>query len=275
MVTLNLSQVFVRYPDLVGVGQALEPYALARLRAAVEVPRLLAFSTDTPWIAVLAVGNNPPPELAQFLSRALEADAIWAAVAGRALAYRWQVWKLGRRAEESTVPKDLFDAPETRPLPEYPDAELDVDRRLDSAGVPGGHRFLFAEELGDAGDGRADGLVVEPGPERAEDLVSRSFAVRVPRRPAGLRTLFDRFDAERSVVEDEVLLRGQWDEGRGRRLLELLERMSARRTRPKGWTYRYVLESPEGMALLRPLLALHAGRKWSYELALTDKAAAR
>ncbi len=274
--SLNLAQVFVRYPELEGVRQALQPWMAARLRARIEVPRLIAAETGGPWIAVYAGGDNPPPELAQHLSRSLEAEALWFGVAGRLLAYRRQVWRHGRRISEETAPPEIFGLAADRvPLPTYPDAEREVFEWLDGMGIPPAHRFLGSAELGaspDSPDRAPNAFLLGPAADSPDGLDEREFHFRTPRREeAAVRTLFDRFDGEHAWVEDDVALRGTYEAQRARRLLTLLQAMSLRRTLPRGWAMRYRLESRSGPELLGPIAALHhdeaEARGWTYELA--------
>jgi len=252
--SLNLSHAFVRYPDIHGAAPTAAGYLAAEAKERGSGPRHILVTTG-PWIGVYAEGNSAAPELAQHLSRALEAEALWFGLAGRSLAYRVQRYKLGKRVEERTEPAGLFGSEGKGPLPLYPDAEAEVFAWLGKASIPEAYRFLHAEELGARASGPADAVQIRVGPEGAEE---QPFAHRASAIAAsGIRTLFDRVDEAASLVEDEVILRGVFDRDRGLTLLATLQKMAARRRPPTGWSFRYVLQSPEGAALLDPILELY------------------
>jgi len=270
-VSLNLSHVFVRYPDVKGVGQALEPWLAARLKSQSDLPRHVCVPTGSPWIGVFATGNASPVELAEHLSRALEAHALWFGLSGRALAYRFRRLQHGRTLDDTLVPPELFARDDVFRLPPYPDAEEELALRLRKEGVPDAYVFAMAEEFGASARGEPDAVVVAPAPWSESGLQQEPFAHRMPKRPPGTRTLFERFDEEKTTVADSVVLRGTFDEERARALLFTLQRMTLRRTVQPGWTVRYELESPQGPALLEPVAALYAKergpKRLSYELA--------
>ena len=253
--SLNLAHAFVRYPDIAAAASTAAGYLAGEAKERGSAPRTILVSTAGGWIGAYAEGNNLGPGVAQYLSRALEADAIWFGLAGRSLAYRVQRFKLGKRVEETTDPADLFAPEGPASLPLYPDAEHEVFTRLGKAGIPEPYRFLHAEELGAKPSGTTDAVQIRiAGP----DVEEQPFAHRPLAAPSGLRSLFDRFDEEASVVEDDLLLRGAFDPERARALFGTLGRISARRRPPTGWTFRFAVESPTGPALLDPLRALYA-----------------
>jgi hypothetical protein len=253
--SLNLAHAFVRYPDVFGAASMASGYLAGELKERGSGPRTILVATPGPWIGVYAEGNNLGPGLPQLLSRALEAEAVWFGLAARSLAYRIQRFRLGKRVEETTEPSGLFGPEGPGLLPLYPDAEQEVFARLGQSGIPEPYRFLHAEELGARRSGPPDSVQIRVGPEGAEE---QPFAHRTPTGPAGLRTLFDRFDEAASIVEDDLVVRGTHDPERGRALFATLRKITARRTPPPGWTFRYAIESPEGGALLDPLLAQYA-----------------
>ena len=262
--SLNLAHAFVRYPDVLGAGSAAAGYLAAEVKERGSSPRFVLVAAPGPWIGVYAEGNNIAPGLAQYLSRALEAEALWFGLAGRALAFRIQRYKLGKRIEERTEPPGLFSPEGPGLLPVYPDAESEIFAWLDKAGIPEAYRFLHAEELGARSSGPPDAVQIRVGPDGAEE---QPFAHRGPATPSlGIRTLFDRFDEANSIVEDDVVLRGTHNPERAQALFKTLGRIHARRRPPSGWTFRFAVESPEGAALLDPLLAQFAGEHAGFEL---------
>ncbi len=269
-VTLNLSQVFVRYPSVDDAASTLIKFFSSRATAEQDVPQHILLKTPTPWIAVHAWGNNAAPEAAEYLSRVLEAQAVWFGLAGRVLAYRLRHYQHGRKTDEAQSPPEIFGAPEPFALPAYVDAERDLLAKLGD--LPANYVYLRADEIGMDPDGEPDAIALLAAPWKEKGFDSKRFRHRPPRATSGIRTLFDRQDSEKQVVADEVVLRGTWDEERGRGLLALLESMAKRRAIPAGWKYVYVLSSAAGPALLKPLGELFARekqtRQWSYELAI-------
>jgi hypothetical protein len=263
-VSLNLAHAFVRYPDVLGAASTAAGYLAGETKERGSSPRVVLVAAPGGWIGMYAEGNNSAPGLAQYLSRALEAEALWFGLAGRSLAYRIQRFKLGKRVEETTEPAGLFGPDGPGILPAYPDAEQEVFARLGQAGIPEAYRFLHAEELGAKPSGAPDAVQIRVGPEGAEE---QPFAHRAPANPpAGIRTLFDRFDEAASIVEDDLVVRGTHDPERARGLFRTLGKIQARRRPPTGWTFRFAVESPEGAALLDPLLAQFAGERAPFEL---------
>jgi hypothetical protein len=250
---LNLAQAFVRYPDVAGAASTAAGYLAASAKELGSNLRIVLVATG-PWIGVYSEGNNSAPGIAQYLSRALEADAIWFGLAARSLAYRIQRFKLGKRTEEKTEPPGLFGPDGPGLLPIYPDAEQEVYDALGKSGIPDAYRFLHAEDLGAKPSGTNDAVQIRVGPEGAEE---QAFPHRPPAARPGIRTLFDRFDEEASVVEDDLVLRGSFDAERARALFGTLRKVHGRKRAPSGWAYRFAVESSEGAALLDPLLTLH------------------
>jgi hypothetical protein len=253
-VSLNLAHAFVRYPDVAGAASTAAGYLAAEAKERGPAPRTLIVSLPGGWIGAYAEGNNLGPGLAQYLSRALEAEAFWFGLAGRSLAFRVQRFKLGKRIDETTQPADLFAPEGPGLLPAYPDAEQEVFTRLHQAGIAEPYRFLHAEELGARPSGPPDAVQIRVGPDGSDE---QPFAHRAP--PAdGLRSLFDRFDEEASIVEDDLVVRGAHDPDRGRALFATLRKIHSRRRPPSGWTFRFAVESPDGASLLDPLMAQYA-----------------
>lgn len=249
--SLNLAHAFVRYPDVGGAASMASTYLAAESKERGSAPRTVLISLPGGWIGAYAEGNNLGPGLAQFLSRALEAEAVWFGLAGRSLAYRVQRFKLGKRVEETTQPADLFGPDGPKVLPVYPDAEQEVFARLHQAGIAEPYRFLHAEELGANPSGPHDAVQIRVGPDGSDE---QPFAHRAPAGD-GLRAIFDRFDEAASIVEDDLVVRGKHDPDRGRALFATLRKIHARRKPPAGWTFRFAIESPDGAKLLDPLLA--------------------
>jgi hypothetical protein len=257
-VSINVSQIFVRYPDEKDAAEILARY----LAAGGERPSsFIVARTPGPWLAVLAGDNTPAPEVAQLLSRALEAAAIWFGLAGNTLAYRLIRYAWGRRLEEIQEPPEIFRTEADFPLPEYRDVEEILYRRLRAEGIPAEYVYLFAEEVGaESSGGRAHAAVVRAG-------TVEPFAHRVPRRGAdAVRTLFDLYKEGEQVVYEMLHLRGTFDEGRAERLLRTLEDVCRRRTLPPGWKVRYLAGSARDPELGRRLAAAHAKGRFSFEL---------
>jgi len=254
-VSINLSQGFVRYPDLKDAAEVLSEFQ----RRVPEAPRLLAARTSGPWIAVLSEDDDLPPDAVQSLSRALEARAVWFGLAGCALAYRLRRYALGRLAEEAAEPPELFGGGEPGKLPAYPDAEQVLQRRLREDGLPPAYLYLFAREVGMSGG--------DPDAARIRGGQIELFPHRVPKRAAGaVRTLFDLFTDGEEAVTDRLELRGAYDEERARALLRTLEAITRRRAVPEGWRVRYRVTAadPELAGRLAALLG-RAPRRFDIE----------
>ena len=276
--SLNLAHAFVRYPDIAGAASTAASYFAAADKergagarvvfvaipaCAAEAPAASAGRRPGPWIGIYAEGNNSAPGIAQYLSRALEAEAFWFGLAARSLAFRIQRFKLGKRVEETTEPAGLFGPDGPGVLPLYPDAEQEVFTRLGQAGIPEDYRFLHVEELGARPSGPPDSVQIRVGPGGADEL---PFAHRVPPGASGIRTLFDRFDEEASVVEDDLVVRGTFTPDRAKALFATLRKIHGRKRPPSGWTFRFSVESPEGAALLDPLFAQFASEGAGFAL---------
>lgn len=263
--TLNLSQVFLKYPDVFGAAGALRLHLASRAKSDQDVPQHILAATGTPWLALFAWGNSASPEIAEYLSRALECHATWFGLAGRSLAYRVRRFHLGRRTDEINSPPELFGQPEPFALPAYVDVEKELLDLLLRDGLPPHYLYLRAQELGISGEaGDPDAVAVLDAPWSEARVEEKRFLHRKPRREGRApRTLFDRFDDEKQVVVDEVVLRGTWDDARGRSLLLLLKSMAQRREIPPGWRYVYLLAGSAGPALLKPLGELFAREKAS------------
>jgi hypothetical protein len=256
-VSINVSQIFVRYPDEKDAAEVLATYQQAREGA----PSFVVARTPTPWLAVLAADNAPAPETAQLLSRALEASALWYGLAGNALAYRLLRYELGREAAREMEPAEIFRPDASFVLPEYRDAEEILYGKLRQASIPAEYIYLFMEEVG-AGSrpGRTDAVVVRQG--RVE-----SFLHRVPRRGSdGVRTLFDLYKEGEQTVYEMLHLYGEFDEARARQLFGTLERVCRRRTLPPGWKVCYLAGSVRDPKLGRRLAAEHAKGRFSFDL---------
>lgn len=252
--SINLSQAFVRYPDVKDAAEVLADFQ----RKGADSPEFIAARTPGGWIAVLATDDAPPPAAAQALSRALEARAVWFGLAGSALAYRLRRYELGRLAEEAAEPPEIFGGEGPSKLPAYRDAELVLLERLREQKIPDEYLYLLARELGMSGG--------EPDAARVRGGRVEPFSHRVPKRPAeGVRTLFDLYTDGEEAVTDRLELRGAYDEARAEQLLRTLERITRRRSVPGGWTVRYAVSSADP-DLPAKLAALHAKARRAFEL---------
>jgi len=231
--------------------------------------RHVCVPTGAGWVGLYAAGNTSPPELAEHVSRALEAHAIWYGLSARALAFRHRRYHLGRLTEDALVPQELFATGDDFKLPAYGDVEQELHDRL-KRDIPEPYVFAFAEEFGASARGEPDAVVVALAPWSERGVSREPFAHRLARRPPGVRTLWDEFDEDAKTVTDGVVLRGTYDEGRATSWLHLLQKLVVRRSVPDGWSARFRLESPAGAALGEPVLALHATKRTamrlSYEL---------
>ena len=254
--SLNLSQVFVRYPDERGAAELLSN----------RDGEFLVVRTSSPWLAISTTDNAPDVEMAQLLSRGLEATVLWYGLAGQALASRLVRFELGREVERTEMPPDLFRPGGPGLLPLYQDVELVLHRSLRGLGVPTDYIYLHSSEVGMEGeDGMTDAVLVRSGE-------IRPFRHRAPRREGEeVRTLFDISMEEEQRVCDRVRVRGSYDPKRGGQLLNTLEAVSLRRSLPEGWKIRYLLVCPEDPALWRALQKAHAAGRFTYELELSDE----
>ncbi len=260
VVSLNLSQVFVRYPDVKDAAEAVEGWLAARLAAGGDVARHVCVPAGSGWIGLYAAGNTSPPELAEHVSRVLEAHATWFGLSARALAFRHRRYHLGRMTDDTLVPQELFGAGDDFKLPSYADVEQELFERL-KKDVPEAYVFAFAEEFGASARGEPDAVVVARAPWSERGVSREPFAHRLAKRPAGVRALWDEFDEEAKTVTDAVVLRGTYDEGRAASLLQLLQKMVIRRSVPEGWKPRFRPESPAGSAMVDLVVALHAAKR--------------
>ena len=259
--SINVSQIFVRYPDEKDAGEVLAAYLAG---GGERPPSFIVVRTPGPWLAALSADNAPAPEAAQLLSRALEATALWYGLAGNTLAYRLIRYAWGREVERIQEPPEIFEPGASFALPEYRDVEEILYRKLRAEGIPADYVYLFAEEVGAGGGGReaarTDAAVVRAG--RIEPFVHR-----VPRRGMdAVRTLFDLYREGEQVVYEMLHLQGAFDEGRAQQLLRTLEGVCRRRTLPPGWKVRYLAGSARDPELGRRLAAAHARGRFSFEL---------
>lgn len=256
--SINISQIFVRYPD--------EKDAAALLASKQDrspgAPSYLVARTGTPWLAVCSGDNTPAPDTARHLSRALEGSALWFGLAGNALAYRLIRYDLGREVEKVLEPPEIFRADGVTQMPAYRDVEAELYAKLRALGIPQEYIYLFMEEIGVSGGdpGRTDAAVVRGGSVE-------NFVHRVPRRSVdGVRTLFDHHKEGEQTVFESIRLQGAFDNSRAKQLLMTLEQMCKRRSLPPGWKIRFVLEPEFTADFAMKLAAVHAAGKWSYEL---------
>ncbi len=243
-VSINVSQIFVRYPDEEDAAGVLARHQESRP----GLPSFLVARTSSPWLAVLAGDNAPSPEVAKSLSRALEASALWYGLAGNALAYRLIRYDYGRAVEKTLDPPEIFKPDASFPLPAYRDVEQVLHGRLRQEGIPPEYIYLFTEEVGaGTNPGRTDAVMVRAG--RLE-----AFRHRVPRRGTDVaRTLFDLYREGEQTVYDRLNLLGQFDRERAMLLFRTLEAVCLRRTLLPGWKVCYQASSARDPGLGRRL----------------------
>jgi hypothetical protein len=255
--SINVSQIYVRYPDEKDAAEVLAGSPPGEAGA----PVYTVIRTPSPWLAVASRDNTTDPAVAQRLSRALEAKSIWYGLAGNALAYRLIRYELGREVEQVRDPADLFREEPPSLLPEYRDVEQELHARLRREGIPTDYVFLFSEEIGASAKGSHDAAVVRGG-------AAEPFTHRVPRRESDeVRTLFDLYKEGEQRVTELLHLQGAYDEARARRLFATLETVCRRRALPEGWKVQYLAGSTRDPDLGRRLAELHAKGRFSYELA--------
>jgi hypothetical protein len=257
-VSINISQIFVRYPDEKDAAALLA----SRQDRAAGAPSFLVARTGTPWLAVCSGDNTPSPDTARHLSRALEGTSLWFGLAGNALAYRLIRYDLGREAEKVLEPPEIFQTEAAPQMPAYRDVEAELYAKLRAAGIPQEYIYLFMEEIGVSGGdpGRTDAVVVRNGGVE-------NFVHRVPRRSLdAVRTLFDHHKEGEQTVYESIRLQGAFDNARAKQLLQTLEQMCRRRSLPPGWKVRFVLDPEPDANFVMRLMAVHAAAKFTYEL---------
>jgi len=261
-VSINVSQIFVRYPDEKDVASLLAN----RQDRGSGTPSALVARTGTAWLAVCAGDNAPSPETARHLSRALEGTVVWFGLAGNALASRYIRYDLGREAEKALEPPEIFQAEPATVMPSYRDVEKELYLKLRGLGIPQEYVFLFMEEIGVSGGspGTTDAVVVRNG-------TVEQFVHRVPRRSVDeVRTLYDHHKEGEQIVIETLRLQGTFDHGRARQLLQTLEAMTKRRRLPPGWTLKYRLEPDLDPDFVMRLVAVFAAGKYGYDLTRED-----
>lgn len=255
--SINLSQAYVRYPDVRDAAEILQGFLA---KSAPEASAVIS-ATGSPWLCVCGQGNDVAPEAARTLARALEAHAVWYGLAGGSLAYRLLRFELGREVERFLVPEEIFGAEPPPRMPEYRDVEEELYRRLRKLGIPADYVYLFVEEIGVEGGvkGEPDAAAVRPGE-------AGPFRHRVPHRSVDRpRTLFDQYREGEQSVTETLRLHGGYEETRARGLLSVLDGMVRRRALPPGWTVRFSATSPEAPELAARIAALHAKGRHAYE----------
>ena len=256
--SINISQIFVRYPDEKDVAALLA----ARQDRSPGSPSSLVARTGSPWLAVCAGDNAPSPDTARHLSRALEGTVIWFGLAGNALASRYIRYALGNEAEKTLEPPEIFQAEPATVMPAYRDVEQELYVRLRGLGIPQENVYLFMEEIGVSGGspGSTDAVVVRNG-------TVEQFVHRVPRRSVDeVRTLYDHHKEGEQTVFESLRLQGTFEHGRARQLLQTLEAMARRRRLPPGWKLKFRLEPELDPDFVMRLVAVFAAGKYSYDL---------
>ena len=256
--SLNLNQIFVRYPDPKDAAELL----LEVQKRKKPAQTFVVAKTGGPWLAVLGGDNTLPQDVAPLLSRALEAQALWFGLAGNTLAYRLIRYEHGKEVERLLEPAELFTPDGPLLLPAYKDVELLLHKKLRALGIPAEYVYLFAEEVGVAGG--------DPGTPDAAALRQGTvelFRHRVPRRGEdGVRTLFDLHKEGDQRVFESLALHGEWDEERGKSLLKTLAGICRRRSLPPDWTVRFLLSAPKTPDTAVRLLQLYAAGKHPFEM---------
>lgn len=255
--SINISQIFVRYPDEKDVAALLA----ARQDRSPGAPSALVARTGTAWLAVCGGDNAPSPDTARHLSRALEASSIWFGLAGNALASRFIRYDLGREVEKTLEPAEIFQTEPATVMPAYRDVEQELYVKLRGLGIPQEYIYLFMEEIGVSGGspGTTDAVVVRNG-------TADQFVHRVPRRSVDeVRTLYDHHKEGEQTVFETLRLQGAFDHSRARQLLHTLEAMTKRRRLPPGWKIKYRLEPELDTDFVMRLVAVFAAGKYSYD----------
>ena len=260
--SINISQIFVRYPDEKDVAALLA----SRQDRAPGSPSFLVARTGTPWLAVCSGDNAPSHDTARHLSRALEGTAVWFGLAGNALASRFIRYHLGTEAEKSLEPPEIFQTEPATVMPAYRDVERELYAKLRELGIPQEYVYLFMEEIGVSGGnpGSTDAVVIRGGNVE-------QFVHRVPRRSVDeARTLYDHHKEGDQTVIETLRLQGAFDHSRARQLLLTLEAMAKRRRLPPGWKLKYRLEPELDPDFIMRLVAVFAAGKYSYDLTRED-----
>jgi hypothetical protein len=262
-VSINVSQIFVRYPEEKDPATLLAAWQ----GRAPSVSSFLVARTGTAWLAVCAGDNAPSPDVAKHLSRALEASVIWFGLAGNALAYRMIRYELGKESDKVLEPPEIFQPDISPILPAYKDVEAELYAKLRGHGIPAEYVFLFMEEIGVSGGapGMSDAAVVR-------NSSVESFVHRVPRRSSDtVRTLFDHHQEGEHTVFESLRLQGSFDHARARQLLQTLQTICKRRSLPAEWKARYRLDPSTDPDLAMRLFAVHAAGKYAYEIVKPDE----
>lgn len=260
--SINISQIFVRYPDEKDAAAMLA----SKQDRAPGSPSFLVAKTGTPWLAVCSGDNAPAPETARLLSRGLEGTALWFGLAGNALAYRLIRYELGREAEKTLEPPEIFSGDPAAQMPMYRDVEAELYTKLRALAIPQEYVYLFMEEIGVSGGdpGRTDAAVVRNG-------TVENFVHRVPKRSVdAVRTLFDHHKEGEQTVYESIRLQGAFDNARAKQLLATLDAMCRRRSLPPGWKVKFILDAEFDPNFLMRLQAVHAAGRFQYELAQVE-----
>jgi hypothetical protein len=256
--SINLNQVFVRYPDPKDAAELLSDFQKKKLPG----HSFVVARAGEGWLAVVGGDNTVPPEVAPLLSRALEAQAVWFGLAGNTLAYRLLRYELGREVERALEPEEIFTPEGPLLLPAYKDVEDELFRKLRGYGIPREYIYPFVEELGVSG-----GTAGEPDAAAARKGGVELFQHRAPRRhEEGARTLFDLYKEGDQRVYETLTLQGSYEESRAARLLRTLAAICRRRTLPEGWAVRFQVASPKEPATAAQVLELHAKGKHPFEM---------
>jgi hypothetical protein len=261
-VSINVSQIYVRYPDEKDVASLLA----GRQDRTPGSPSALVARTGTAWLAVFSGDNAPSPETARHLSRALEGAVLWFGLAGHALASRFIRYDLGKETEKTLEPPEIFQGEPATVMPAYRDVEQELYFKVRGLGIPSEYIYLFMEEIGVSGGspGTTDAVVVRNG-------TVEQFVHRVPRRSVDeVRTLYDHHKEGEQTVFETLRLQGAFEHGRARQLLQTLEAMTKRRRLPPGWKIKYRLEPELDPDFVMRLVAVFAAGKYSYDLTRED-----
>lgn len=255
--SLNLSQLYVRYPEPRDAAEVLLDYHQKRA----PETSFVVTSTGSPWLSICSADNGAPPEIGPLLSRALEAQAVWYGLAGHTLAYRVLRWHLGRETERLLEPAEIFSPEGASILPAYRDVEDELYRRLRDLGIPAEYVYLFVEEVGVSGGdpGTPDAATVRRGG-------IETFRHRVPRRGEDrARTLYDLYKEGEQAVYENLRLHGAFEEARARQLFKTLEAICRRRSLPPEWVVRFLATTPGDPGLGEKLAEAHRTGRYGFE----------